>query len=195
MRQGGTAMTDDRDLPAKRRDLALHDNGLRAEPLLQQSLSRLTPEQAANLSAEIAKARLELERGARQGEVDDANARKAAQLHIAAFDEMDRSGLTRHEIESTFRTGAGKMRIQSRSGSPCFVATAAYGDENHADVVYLRGFRDRRLQQSTCGRLFVAWYYRRGPMVAVAVMRAAALKRAAHASISILVRVLKFLEG
>jgi hypothetical protein len=187
-------MTNDRNLPAKRRDQALHDNGLGAEPLLQRSLSRLTPEQAANLSAEIAKARLDLERNARQAELDDANGRKAAQLHIAAFDEMDRSGrLTRHEIESTIRTGAGKMLIKSRSGSPCFVATAAYGDETHADVVYLRGFRDRRLQKSTCGRLFVAWYYRRGPTMAVAVMRSASLKRVAHTLISILVRALKLL--
>jgi len=188
-------MTNDRNLSSERRELALHDTGPGAEPLLRQSLSRLTPEQAANLSAEIAKTRLELERNARQADLDDANGRKAAQLHIAAFDEIDRSSrLTRHEIESTIRTGAGKMRIQSRSGSPCFVATAAYGDENHADVVYLRGFRDRRLQKSTCGRLFVAWYYRRGPAMAMAVMRSEALKRAAHALISALVRALKLLE-
>ena len=37
---------------------------------------------------------------------------------------------------------------------------------------YLRGFRDRRLRQSTCGRLSVAWYYRHGPAIAAAARRA-----------------------
>ena len=187
-------MTHDRNIPAKRTDAALHDNGLRAGSLLEKSLAGLTPEQASTLSAEIAKNRLELEHKARQAELNDFHSRKAAQLHIAAFDEIDtRDRLTRHEIELTIRTGAGKMHIRSRSGFPCFVATAAYGDEDHIDVVYLRNFRDRRLQKSFCGRLFVAWYYRRGPALAAVIMRSAALKSVARASISILVKALRSL--
>jgi len=46
------------------------------------------------------------------------------------------------------------------SGSGCFIATMAYGDIDHPDVISLRRFRDRYLLPFRFGRLFVSWYYR-----------------------------------
>ena len=45
----------------------------------------------------------------------------------------------------------------------CFIATAVYGDYDAPDVLVLRDFRDRVLQQNLLGRGFVRWYYRNGP--------------------------------
>jgi hypothetical protein len=43
-----------------------------------------------------------------------------------------------------------------RSG--CFVATTAYDDRNHPDVVLLSKFRDEVLTRSSAGRSFIDWY-------------------------------------
>jgi hypothetical protein len=48
-------------------------------------------------------------------------------------------------------------------GSYCFIATATYGNYDHAFVRVLRQFRDTYLLTSARGREFVAWYYRHSP--------------------------------
>jgi hypothetical protein len=58
------------------------------------------------------------------------------------------------------------MQIESKSGGTCFVATVAYGDPSHPDVVLLRRFRDEVLVRYTAGRAFIAWYWRTGPRLA-----------------------------
>jgi hypothetical protein len=52
------------------------------------------------------------------------------------------------------------------SGGHCFIATAAYGYYSAPEVQALRAFRDRYLLSSAPGRMFVQWYYRRGPVAA-----------------------------
>ena len=53
----------------------------------------------------------------------------------------------------------------------CFVATAAYGDAAHPDVVFLRAFRDQWLVKRVWGRAFIAFYWRVGPKMAGCVRR------------------------
>jgi hypothetical protein len=48
----------------------------------------------------------------------------------------------------------------------CFVATAAFGDYDHPMVKILRAFRDRVLEESTLGHLFVEAYYATSPPLA-----------------------------
>jgi prepilin-type N-terminal cleavage/methylation domain-containing protein len=48
----------------------------------------------------------------------------------------------------------------------CFVATAAYGHEDHPTVVLLREFRDRFLEKCYIGRCFISAYYKVGPSLA-----------------------------
>lgn len=54
----------------------------------------------------------------------------------------------------------------SGGGGGCFVATAAYGDASHPDVVDLRRFREAVLRRSAPGRAFIALYWRVGPVLA-----------------------------
>jgi hypothetical protein len=51
-------------------------------------------------------------------------------------------------------------------GGHCFVATAAYGDYGHPQVVLLRRFRDRTLASSELGREAISFYYRHSPILA-----------------------------
>lgn len=45
---------------------------------------------------------------------------------------------------------------------PCFVATAAHGDEAAEPVRTLRAYRDQRLARHNAGRVFTRLYYRYG---------------------------------
>jgi hypothetical protein len=59
----------------------------------------------------------------------------------------------------------------SADGGHCFVATAAFGDYDHPQVVLLREFRDRTLSESELGRSLIALYYRYSPPLAKWVAR------------------------
>lgn len=48
----------------------------------------------------------------------------------------------------------------------CFIATAAYGNPMHQDVIQLRSFRDEWLAHRGWGRLFIKVYWKIGPLAA-----------------------------
>lgn len=52
------------------------------------------------------------------------------------------------------------------SDGSCFVATACFGGAAHPDVAWLRQFRNRVLRRSLAGRIFIATYWRVGPILA-----------------------------
>ncbi len=51
----------------------------------------------------------------------------------------------------------------SSSNSGCYIATMAYGDYDHPQVIILRQFRDEVLDQSPAGKWFIRTYYRLSP--------------------------------
>jgi len=53
----------------------------------------------------------------------------------------------------------------------CFVATAAYKNPSHPDVIFLRAFRDQCLSNYRGGRIFISLYWRFGPILAKIVSR------------------------
>lgn len=55
------------------------------------------------------------------------------------------------------------------AGGGCFVATCAYGDEDHPDVLFLRLYRDMELSGHRGGRAFITFYYAVGPWLAAAI--------------------------
>ena len=76
-------------------------------------------------------------------------------------------------------------RLIKRKG--CFVATAAYGDEDLIEVHLLRAFRDQCLVVLPGGRALVWAYYRVGPALASLVERSPFLHRTARRSLDWLV--------
>jgi hypothetical protein len=52
------------------------------------------------------------------------------------------------------------------SSEGCYIATMAYGDYEHPQVLELRKFRDRILKHSFLGRIFIILYYRISPFMA-----------------------------
>lgn len=53
-----------------------------------------------------------------------------------------------------------------KSFGDCFIATAVYKDYDHPKVLVLRRFRDQHLNSCGWGRRFIAFYYKRSPVIA-----------------------------
>ena len=173
----------------------LHNAGsLQVGNLLDQSLANLSPEQRQALVGKAANEALRLEVKAREMNMDAVAGKKAIEDHIDAFNMLDKSGrLTRNTVTTDVKTGAGTTKITSSSGvgSPCFVATAAYGDVDHPNVTYLRHFRSSVLCHSPAGRRFIDWYWVVGPKLAQCVDRSRMLRGAARSGLAVVVRILR----
>ncbi|GAB7549933.1 CFI-box-CTERM domain-containing protein [Cupriavidus sp. 8B] len=178
--------------PGDSRVVQLRDGGLQPGQLIDVALSNLTQSQAQALMGKAADAALQLEVKAREQNLDYVAGKKALEDHIEAFDMLDKRGhLTRQNVTSDIKTGAGNMRVESKSGATCFVATAAYGGADHPDVRFLRAFRDGWLQHRKFGRAFIEWYWRVGPKLARVVASREQLRRASRAALRLLVRGLR----
>jgi hypothetical protein len=118
---------------------ALSGTGEKSQNLLDLAASRLTEDEIANFRKKALdeKLRLEVEEIERDSKYEYG--RRLTEDHIEAFRLLDKSGkLTSQKVSSEIESGAGKMKIESKTGTTCFVATATFGDEDHPDVVFLR---------------------------------------------------------
>ena len=171
----------------------LHDSGLKAGSLVEQSLAKLTPEQAQTLMGKAGDEALRLEVKRTEQNIDYVTGKKVIEDHSDTFKILDKSGtLTSHKVVTDAKTGAGNMHIESKSGlRVCFVASAAYGDPNHVDVVFLRNYRDNVLSRTLVGRAFISIYWRIGPGIASYVEAMPLLRRLAKVTIALSVRMLR----
>ena len=113
---------------------------------------------------------LRLEVKNREQNMDYITGKKTAEDHIDTFNMLKTDGiLNRQKIVSDIKTGAGNMRIESKSGATCFVASVAYDDPNHSDVIFLRYYRDTVLSKYFIGKLFIKLYWIIGPSLAMLV--------------------------
>ena len=160
--------------------------------IIERALARLDPEQQQILAEKAAEEALRLEVQKRETELEYTTGKKTIEDHIDAFDMLEKQGrFTRQSMTSDVKTGAGKMRIESKSGATCFVATAAFEDREHATVRYLRWMRDRRLRKTAPGRAFIQWYWQSGPQLARLVSASQMLRRFVRAVLSSVVWMLK----
>lgn len=188
-------MAEDPKLPSKltRQDeRALQNSGSGSGRILDLAPANLSESEKRALVAKAMDLRLDLEVDAQRRDNKYYEARRSTDDHIEAFRILDKSGkLTSHKVVSDLETGAGKMRIESKSGATCFVASAAYDDPNHPDVMFLRDFRDTKLKTTRMGRAFIATYWTIGPVLAKPVARYPALRRVARKGIERIVQRLR----
>jgi hypothetical protein len=73
-------------------------------------------------------------------------------------------GDIKNQINSTLTRTTPKPTSSGSSGSSgCYIATMAYGDYDHPQVMILRQFRDNVLDKYTVGRWFIRYYYHYSP--------------------------------
>lgn len=122
---------------------------------------------------------------------EQANAAYAAAQRRSAQEQQDRNNreeanrLERDRINA--HNEAMRKQAQERAWpsqgtekktGPCFVATAAFGDYNAPEVVYLSAFRDESLSRSVLGRGFIRAYYSISPQFARVISRSVFLRSA-----------------
>jgi hypothetical protein len=183
----------DRTLPTRtgdrRQEVELHDNGLRAGNLIDKAISQLDQSQIKALGLEAGKEAIRLQGRQQQQNIDYVTGKKVAEDHIDTWDALSKSGrTTRQSVTTDIDTGAGRMRIESKSGATCFVATAAYGDWQHPDVKFLRWYRDTILVTTAAGRAFIWTYWRVGPYLAKFVTPFPLVRKVLQSGISWLVQ-------
>lgn len=166
----------------------LHQSGENAGSLIGFALSNMSHGQRSNLANKASEEVLRLEVKQRELHIDYLAGQRQVQEHIDSFHALDKTGnLTRHQLESDIKTGAGTMRIKSTAGPACFVATAVYGDPDHTDVVYLRAFRDNILNRYLTGRWFIRLYWHVGPVLAKYVVKSSLARTSVRGLIEALV--------
>ena len=101
----------------------------------------------------------------------------------ADADELPAVGDDPSDDEATGDEADTDQEDQGASGGACFVATAAYGDRMHPDVVTLRRYRDRVLVKYPTGRAFIRLYWHVGPVLAKRVVPTGASGRMARVAL------------
>ena len=166
---------------APSRDVGLHETGQGAGGLIGRAIQELSPEESKAVREDAIRAAIELEVQQRKQEIEYVGGKKVVEDHVEAWQMLDQGKkMTRHTVTTETEMGAGKMRIESKSGAQCFVATAAYGDATHPDVIFLRCYRDQVLATSPIGRLFIRVYWFVGPKLASMVAPFPVLQQAAR---------------
>jgi hypothetical protein len=160
--------------------------------IIQSALNNLTENQRQDLMAAAAAEALKLEVEHRQRTARHDSAQEAIHDHVGTFSSLDKNGkTTRHTVTSQIETGSGSIRIESKSGAGCFVATAAFESAEHPTVTKLRYFRDNFLNSYSAGRSFIRVYYVLGPYLGMIVSKSSILRSCSR---SILNEVVKILE-
>jgi hypothetical protein len=186
-------MTDRKDLTtSSRNEIRLHDNGLKAGSLIDQSVRSLNQEQIQTLGSKAAEEMIRLEVKQREINLEYVAGKKSSEDHIETWNMLGKNGkLTRQSVTSDIKTGAGNMRIESKSGATCFVATASYMDPAHPDVIFLRNFRDNFLVNYRLGIKFIDWYWTYGPKLAKFVSMNKYIRKFSKFCLQLLVSVLR----
>lgn len=192
-------MSNDKKLPggiAGETRSALQNTGNKSGRLIDLAAQNLTQDELKVIRSKALDEKLRLEVSAIEREQKYDIGRRTAQDHIDAFAMLEKGGrLTSNKLKSEIDTGSGKMTIESKSGATCFVASAAYDDPNHPDVMYLRGFRDAVLTKNLAGRAFISLYWKIGPTLAIPVRQNATLQSIARMVIGWIVTKLKRSRG
>jgi hypothetical protein len=75
--------------------------------------------------------------------------------------KVDLAGINTNPIptSSSYSSSSNSTKTSTSSSSGCYIATMAYGDYDHPQVLKLRRFRDEVLDKSYFGKLFIKYYY------------------------------------
>lgn len=83
-----------------------------------------------------------------------------------------------------------KEAVEKRS-SGCYIATMAYGNYEHPQVLILREYRDYKLSRSILGRAFIKSYYAISPYFVVALKNHHRINKLIRYALNIFIRSLK----
>ena len=94
---------------------------------------------------------------------------------VKVYMDADKS-VTASFVQVSGGEDGGETALDKIFRFECFIASAAYGSQEHPYVEVLRDFRDEYLMQSEFGRKLVALYYRHSPQIAAFISKNKPLK-------------------
>ena len=112
------------------------------------------------------------------GRTDAKSFKTIVESTIAALDKLKLIGMTsevRARLNENRKSIDGvKVYIEKatqESSGGCYIATMVYGDYDHPQVLALRAYRDRVLDNNVAGRTFIRAYYFVSPQLVIALKR------------------------
>lgn len=88
-------------------------------------------------------------------------------------------------------TGGGRSSGGSSGSSGCYIATMAYGDYDHPQVMILRQFRDEVLDKSALGKWFIKTYYHYSPKLVERLKNKRTLNRIIRKALNQFIKLIK----
>lgn len=79
---------------------------------------------------------------------------------------------------------------KAKSGG-CYIATMAYGDYDHPQVLILRKFRDEKLSKSAFGNWFIKTYYRYSPLLVEKLKDVYWINRFVRTILNLIIKIIK----
>ena len=147
-------------------------------PFRSAKVRRVSATQIAALGHCELKVVLERRHGEKVTEVQRAARQRGNQEHV----RFDRLATQHHN------------RPGSTRPSPCFVATAVYG-QNCSRTNELRAFRDRTLRRTRTGRELIATYYRCSPPIARWLRTSPRATNAVRVCLDVIRAIIRSMEG
>ena len=87
----------------------------------------------------------------------------------------------------------GNLKNQSNNSSEggCYIATMAYGDYEHPQVLVLRRYRDEKLSKSKFGNWFIKTYYRYSPLLVERLKDVQWLNSLVRTILNLIIKIIK----
>lgn len=80
--------------------------------------------------------------------------------------------------------------VKSKNGG-CYIATMAYGDYDHPQVLILRKFRDEKLSKSSFGRWFIKTYYHYSPKLVEQLKDSKLINSTIRSLLNLIIKMIK----
>lgn len=93
------------------------------------------------------------------------------------------------KIDEEYTLRVDKILNKSKKG--CYIATMAYGDYNHPQVLILRKFRDEKLSKSAFGSWFIKTYYRFSPLLVEKLKDVHWINRFVRTILNLIIKIIK----
>lgn len=159
--------------------------------ILARVLQNLSPAEIERLKNKAAEGKMAIEleqiSKAHQFEASSADIEQFIQ-NVRMLEMSQRNKFSTYKTSGTFKTATGTTTIEAKKG--CFVATQVYGDRMHPNVVLLRDFKDKWLEQNGCGKRLCCIYYHFGPYIAASPFGRGQSARVIRKVLDLLCRVL-----
>jgi hypothetical protein len=114
---------------------------------------------------------------------------------LATMKLMDMSRETKTRLSTNITTIVGIdnqiKEAMKKGSSACYIATMAYGNYEHPQVLTLREYRDNKLSRSILGRVFIKAYYAISPYIVIALKNRHGINRLIRYGLNIFIRNLK----